>query len=150
MIPLKISESPRRPIRSLVDWPRMPDQFVFIAAHSAVLFTMPGVHSTVWIFAISAELMSHAFSKSCWSDRKSTRLNSSHANISYAVFCLKKKKKSRPHPLSPCWAHKTVESKSELQSSQSPSCLLMLQKHSTTPCTHFTVSEATILPIHTS
>src|SRR3712207_4838378 len=30
----------------------------------------------------------HAFSKS---DRKSTRLNSSHANISYAVFCLKKK-----------------------------------------------------------
>src|SRR5258707_4487686 len=28
-------------------------------------------------------------------DRKSTRLNSSHANISYAVFCLKKKKKDR-------------------------------------------------------
>src|SRR3712207_8695756 len=27
-----------------------------------------------------------------WIDRKSTRLNSSHANISYAVFCLKKKK----------------------------------------------------------
>src|SRR5258707_11055803 len=28
----------------------------------------------------------------CKEDRKSTRLNSSHANISYAVFCLKKKK----------------------------------------------------------
>src|SRR3712207_8059991 len=28
-------------------------------------------------------------------DRKSTRLNSSHANISYAVFCLKKKKNKR-------------------------------------------------------
>src|SRR3712207_7619604 len=28
-------------------------------------------------------------------DRKSTRLNSSHANISYAVFCLKKKKKAK-------------------------------------------------------
>src|SRR3712207_8805696 len=28
-------------------------------------------------------------------DRKSTRLNSSHANISYAVFCLKKKKHKR-------------------------------------------------------
>src|SRR3712207_8398355 len=28
-------------------------------------------------------------------DRKSTRLNSSHANISYAVFCLKKKKRVR-------------------------------------------------------
>src|SRR3712207_8029189 len=31
-------------------------------------------------------------------DRKSTRLNSSHANISYAVFCLKKKKKT----VTPC------------------------------------------------
>src|SRR3712207_7054744 len=29
-------------------------------------------------------------------DRKSTRLNSSHANISYAVFCLKKKKQQQP------------------------------------------------------
>src|SRR3712207_7493578 len=29
------------------------------------------------------------------SDRKSTRLNSSHANISYAVFCLKKKKEHK-------------------------------------------------------
>src|SRR3712207_7144709 len=29
-------------------------------------------------------------------DRKSTRLNSSHANISYAVFCLKKKNNNRP------------------------------------------------------
>src|SRR3712207_8481992 len=29
-------------------------------------------------------------------DRKSTRLNSSHANISYAVFCLKKKQPSMP------------------------------------------------------
>src|SRR3712207_7576928 len=28
-------------------------------------------------------------------DRKSTRLNSSHANISYAVFCLKKKKRNQ-------------------------------------------------------
>src|SRR5438270_8777786 len=29
-------------------------------------------------------------------DRKSTRLNSSHSQISYAVFCLKKKKKKQP------------------------------------------------------
>src|SRR2546422_6258188 len=33
-------------------------------------------------------------------DRKSTRLNSSHGYISYAVFCLKKKKKRRAAPLS--------------------------------------------------
>src|SRR5437773_7011749 len=30
-----------------------------------------------------------------WRDRKSTRLNSSHITISYAVFCLKKKKKTK-------------------------------------------------------
>src|SRR3712207_7452897 len=38
-------------------------------------------------------------------DRKSTRLNSSHANISYAVFCLKKKKN---HLISP--PHSTINS----------------------------------------
>src|SRR3712207_8906356 len=32
-------------------------------------------------------------------DRKSTRLNSSHANISYAVFCLKKKKTYAPRSI---------------------------------------------------
>src|SRR3712207_7337991 len=33
----------------------------------------------------------HRFRAEGYRDRKSTRLNSSHANISYAVFCLKKK-----------------------------------------------------------
>src|SRR5690349_22038295 len=33
----------------------------------------------------------------CRADRKSTRLNSSHVEISYAVFCLKKKKKYQQH-----------------------------------------------------
>src|SRR5689334_24827257 len=32
-------------------------------------------------------------------DRKSTRLNSSHSSISYAVFCLKKKKKHQRTPI---------------------------------------------------
>src|SRR3712207_8805936 len=36
-------------------------------------------------------LLDHAGYAAGLSDRKSTRLNSSHANISYAVFCLKKK-----------------------------------------------------------
>src|SRR3712207_7622224 len=40
-------------------------------------------------------------------DRKSTRLNSSHANISYAVFCLKKKNQ-----------HNSVEHTHQLSSSQ--------------------------------
>src|SRR6266496_4953227 len=34
----------------------------------------------------------------CVRDRKSTRLNSSHVEISYAVFCLKKKKKEEQEP----------------------------------------------------
>src|SRR2546421_6631682 len=33
-------------------------------------------------------------------DRKSTRLNSSHDQISYAVFCLKKKKQNKRRPMS--------------------------------------------------
>src|SRR5699024_12614021 len=33
--------------------------------------------------------------KKYWKDRKSTRLNSSHVSISYAVFCLKKKKEKK-------------------------------------------------------
>src|SRR2546430_7080121 len=37
--------------------------------------------------------LSCSYSRRRQSDRKSTRLNSSHSQISYAVFCLKKKKK---------------------------------------------------------
>src|SRR3712207_6967907 len=40
----------------------------------------------VWPSSVASGL------KYTFRDRKSTRLNSSHANISYAVFCLKKKK----------------------------------------------------------
>src|SRR3712207_6939363 len=49
---------------------------------------------------IHAAICSCSFNSSV--DRKSTRLNSSHANISYAVFCLNKKKYepgARPYPL---------------------------------------------------
>src|SRR2546430_8211098 len=38
-------------------------------------------------------------------DRKSTRLNSSHSQISYAVFCLKKKKQQIRHSSWPCATH---------------------------------------------
>src|SRR4051812_49858167 len=38
---------------------------------------------------------------SLWLDRKSTRLNSSHMSISYAVFCLKKKKRHAQTSLQP-------------------------------------------------
>src|SRR3712207_7064945 len=41
---------------------------------------------------VDALAQSHGVTGPYGEDRKSTRLNSSHANISYAVFCLKKKK----------------------------------------------------------
>src|SRR4051812_28884371 len=48
-------------------------------------------------------------------DRKSTRLNSSHMSISYAVFCLKKKKKQEAHRRRPL-----VEMVRELRNRSSP------------------------------
>src|SRR5258707_2660303 len=50
-----------------------------------------------WSIARARVLRSWSRPRAAWTsrrsqDRKSTRLNSSHANISYAVFCLKKKK----------------------------------------------------------
>src|SRR3712207_7006789 len=44
------------------------------------------------VLTLEAETFAEEFVFKLELDRKSTRLNSSHANISYAVFCLKKKK----------------------------------------------------------
>src|SRR5688572_32620860 len=44
----------------------------------------------LWIFL--KQIFTFDFGQSWMTDRKSTRLNSSHSQISYAVFCLKKKK----------------------------------------------------------
>src|SRR3712207_8170825 len=46
------------------------------------------------IFQVASLALIYAIDRYDISDRKSTRLNSSHANISYAVFCLKKKEKT--------------------------------------------------------
>src|SRR3712207_7321096 len=59
------------------------------------------VHAAPWSLAsqgsanVSHGCINLSTERAQWfyEDRKSTRLNSSHANISYAVFCLKKKKK---------------------------------------------------------
>src|SRR5947209_9254100 len=45
--------------------------------------------------SVCARTWACAYGRRRGRDRKSTRLNSSHANISYAVFCLKKKKKKK-------------------------------------------------------
>src|SRR2546429_6601786 len=46
---------------------------------------------------VGGELLEHARALGVGEDRKSTRLNSSHGYISYAVFCLKKKKNNTEH-----------------------------------------------------
>src|SRR3712207_8614722 len=76
----------RRPPRSTL----FPYTTLFrSAALGAVLFwlAMPETRS---LATATAGPVAHANGQG--RDRKSTRLNSSHANISYAVFCLKKKK----------------------------------------------------------
>src|SRR3712207_7127638 len=57
-----------------------------------------------WVHELVGGLSVHKENrrKTAGGDRKSTRLNSSHANISYAVFCLKKKKKQLPHTHALC------------------------------------------------
>src|SRR5258708_30230084 len=50
---------------------------------------------------VSLEMSPYDLTKGRITDRKSTRLNSSHQIISYAVFCLKKKKKCTYFPLPP-------------------------------------------------
>src|SRR5690625_6429429 len=70
----------------------------------------PAIHPTAGprrLVAIRAEVSPHrparipltAPTRRRTRDRKSTRLNSSHVAISYAVFCLKKKKKKYTHQL---------------------------------------------------
>src|SRR5690242_20789932 len=59
------------------------------AMDHVLLYGPPGLGKTTLASIIAEEL------EVTFSDRKSTRLNSSHMSISYAVFCLKKKKKKR-------------------------------------------------------
>src|SRR5690348_17706362 len=49
------------------------------------------------VFSPTSPEVAAALSITVSADRKSTRLNSSHPSISYAVFCLKKKKKKTLH-----------------------------------------------------
>src|SRR5438034_6200462 len=54
-----------------------------------------GVHVGLLVVGCREEAEAHPEGEEQAQDRKSTRLNSSHTVISYAVFCLKKKKKKQ-------------------------------------------------------
>src|SRR2546426_8170905 len=61
-----------------------------------LFWELPGVYSTAVGYAGGFTPNPTYEEVSSGEDRKSTRLNSSHLVISYAVFCLKKKKKTQP------------------------------------------------------
>src|SRR2546427_7978249 len=79
--------------------------FFFNDTATTEIYTL-SLHDALPIWATAARSCRASGSRRCspttscprpWgtSDRKSTRLNSSHSQISYAVFCLKKKKKKK-------------------------------------------------------
>src|SRR5215217_9017929 len=75
--------------------------FFFNDTATTEIYTL-SLHDALPISPTATRSASSSWSRRCGSrsstarrDRKSTRLNSSHANISYAVFCLKKKKKHK-------------------------------------------------------
>src|SRR5438445_9233338 len=79
--------------RSVTVKPTLQSEFAHVGAAS-VSRPRESVSVTVGGPVQIAESISYSSdSPPTVTDRKSTRLNSSHANISYAVFCLKKKKK---------------------------------------------------------
>src|SRR5256885_16646923 len=64
------------------------------AAKRVRAICQPSQTRSVWRPVVWFVVGGRGFAETRWSlDRKSTRLNSSHLVISYAVFCLKKKKK---------------------------------------------------------
>src|SRR3712207_8013844 len=65
----------------------------FVEAKVRLFNRTPFVQTFLWWANVAVHVHDEyqAFFPPDVSDRKSTRLNSSHANISYAVFCLKKK-----------------------------------------------------------
>src|SRR6266481_9154321 len=92
--------SGRRLVRIRV--PEVDFFFFFNDTATTEIYTL-SLHDALPIFDMPALLSAYRDMATGWldakraqvEDRKSTRLNSSHSSISYAVFCLKKKKKNR-------------------------------------------------------
>src|SRR3989442_11880332 len=78
----------RRPPRStLFPYTTLFRSHSSVSPRSLAMSPTTSLHCS-WLLVVQAA--------ECLSDRKSTRLNSSHVRISYAVFCLKKKNFARP------------------------------------------------------
>src|SRR2546427_7708204 len=77
--------------RSLLEWERAPASPAPVAGVFRAVHTVKGMAATMGYARVTD--LAHRTENLLDLDRKSTRLNSSHSQISYAVFCLKKKKK---------------------------------------------------------
>src|SRR5438034_5893927 len=64
-----------------------------LSLHDALPISGVRAEEGVRVWKMLMRFAAYSFNKAHATDRKSTRLNSSHTVISYAVFCLKKKKK---------------------------------------------------------
>src|SRR5690242_21597597 len=94
-LPAPAQEFPSRPITLICPWPpggstdthlrRFAEVATRYLGQTIVIENKPGAGGTIGMGAVAQNAKPE--------DRKSTRLNSSHMSISYAVFCLKKKKK---------------------------------------------------------
>src|SRR5688572_32241050 len=83
----------RRPPRSTL----FPYTTLFRSAGLAIEAGLHGAGDDLALFVGLGDAKGEIITRTVQTDRKSTRLNSSHSQISYAVFCLKKKKKNSPH-----------------------------------------------------
>src|SRR3712207_7151855 len=70
----------------VVTWMNNDKDWMFKTSEAIIVFLL--------FFVLVFRKLYYKHTRRIEQDRKSTRLNSSHANISYAVFCLKKNKKA--------------------------------------------------------
>src|SRR2546430_7338321 len=84
------------------DWP-----FQFMRGSQIRNLILLALLLALILLVLTSTIANFVIEYNWWKDRKSTRLNSSHSQISYAVFCLKKKKQ-----------HSTVPSRTTSHTSQ--------------------------------
>src|SRR3712207_7896543 len=139
----------RRPPRSTL----FPYTTLFRSPLSVNIVTVSPINLLKWLTKFISSILIHSLIKNfitidicikehyeqmiLFLDRKSTRLNSSHANISYAVFCLKKKKQNTTDaliftyspPSTPPFPHNTTHPTPRSLSAQSYTLLLISASH---------------------
>src|SRR3712207_7570275 len=77
--------------KDVTTYDQRPEMAAYTIADEVVRRVTSNLYDLVVVNFANGDMVGHT---GVLEDRKSTRLNSSHANISYAVFCLKKKKKT--------------------------------------------------------